>query len=104
MQKDKQTSSSLINISVLQSRHSLPALVVLCCRLVNLEKERNSIVFHKPGRLMEAKETEEEELKLALQRKAESENVLRRTAASYVPCILYTILSQPESTAILLYP
>ena len=53
---------------------------------------------------MEAKETEEEELKLALQRKAESENMLRRTAASYVPCILCTILRQPESTAILLYP
>ena len=53
---------------------------------------------------MDAKETEEEELKLALQRKAESENMLRPTAASYVPCILYTILRQPEFTAILLYP
>ena len=71
-------------LTVRQERHAffsalLESMVVPCCRLANLERERNALIFHKKGefRILEAKEAEDEELKLALQRKAGSENMLQ---------------------------
>ena len=79
MQNCKPKLSSLVTTPTLQARIS--TFIFYNCRLVNLEKERNSIVFLKKGegRLMETKAAEEEELKLALQRKAESEKMLWHT-------------------------